>query len=242
MAPTMISSLLFSALSILSSISHPKYHAIATKHSSLRQAGQAILKDKIPQADNRDGVSRDKKGSENLLDQIDSSEFEAEVSDAETTTYEVDMYGSGAKVGNFLFDLASDPYESINLLNSEDTSQYEETISYFRKRQKYWASLMKDPEIPTDNGNKYSLFRENNNGYCAYNEVDFEPVAVTTKYAYADAPHIVFVLIDDWGYNDVGFRSTYMNWTTPTIDQLAREGTLHYTILAHLVTYYLSSS
>ena len=37
-------------------------------------------------------------------------------------------------------------------------------------------------------------------------------------------PHIIFVLVDDWGYNDIGLRSTYMNWTTPTIDKLAKEG------------------
>ena len=37
-------------------------------------------------------------------------------------------------------------------------------------------------------------------------------------------PHIIFVLVDDWGYNDMGYRSTYMNWTTPTIDKLAAEG------------------
>lgn len=39
-------------------------------------------------------------------------------------------------------------------------------------------------------------------------------------------PHIVFVLIDDWGYNDFGARSTYLDWTTPTIDSLASQGIL----------------
>ena len=177
------------------------------------------------------------------LDRKDSLELEAEVNVAKSELYSADMDRASAKFGNFLFDLANDPYETTNLLDAEDTSQYEETIAYFRKRQKYWASLMKDPEIPIDEGNKYSIFRENNNGYCAYNEVDFEPIATTTKYSYTDAPHIVFVLIDDWGYNDVGFRSTYMNWTTPTIDQLAREGTAtHYTTKHLLLTHHLSSS
>eukprot|EP01034_Spumella_vulgaris_P023024 gene23024-29212_t len=31
-------------------------------------------------------------------------------------------------------------------------------------------------------------------------------------------------LVDDWGYNDIGYRSTYMNWTTPNIDKLANNG------------------
>ena len=32
------------------------------------------------------------------------------------------------------------------------------------------------------------------------------------------------MLVDDWGWNDVGYRSTYMDWTTPTVDRLAKEG------------------
>ena len=43
-------------------------------------------------------------------------------------------------------------------------------------------------------------------------------------YKYPNAPHIVFILVDDWGYNDVGYRSTSMTWTTPMIDKLASEG------------------
>lgn len=135
-----------------------------------------------------------------------------------------EFIATGARFGNFLYDLATDPTEMINLLDLDDASQYTDSITYFRKRQKYWASLIKDPEIPVDNGNKYSLFR-GNGGYCAYNDADFEPLVIdTSTYKFTDAPNIVFVLVDDWGYNDVGFRSTYMNWTTPTIDQLVREG------------------
>ena len=37
-------------------------------------------------------------------------------------------------------------------------------------------------------------------------------------------PHIVFALIDDLGWNDLGFSSTWLSWATPTIDRLAREG------------------
>ena len=40
----------------------------------------------------------------------------------------------------------------------------------------------------------------------------------------SSAPNIVFVLVDDWGWNDVGWRSTYLSWTTPNIDKLASEG------------------
>lgn len=45
------------------------------------------------------------------------------------------------------------------------------------------------------------------------------------------------MLIDDWGYNDVGFRSTYMNWTTPTIDKIKDNGVL----LTNYYTYEICS-
>jgi arylsulfatase A-like enzyme len=32
------------------------------------------------------------------------------------------------------------------------------------------------------------------------------------------------VLVDDWGWNDVGFRSTYLDWATPNIDRLKEKG------------------
>jgi hypothetical protein len=35
-------------------------------------------------------------------------------------------------------------------------------------------------------------------------------------------PHVLFVLIDDLGWNDVGFRSHQIK--TPTVDKLAGEG------------------
>eukprot|EP01034_Spumella_vulgaris_P035511 gene35511-43782_t len=31
-------------------------------------------------------------------------------------------------------------------------------------------------------------------------------------------------VVDDWGFNDAGYQSTYMNWTTPNIDKLANGG------------------
>merc|ERR1719401_1629413 len=42
----------------------------------------------------------------------------------------------------------------------------------------------------------------------------------------ANPPNIIYVLQDDWGFNDPGFRSTYANFTTPTIDGMKNEGVL----------------
>jgi arylsulfatase A-like enzyme len=61
-------------------------------------------------------------------------------------------------------------------------------------------------------------------GIGAWVDSSFEPTTITQKYDYSDAPNIVFVLIDDWGYNDPGYQSTYLSWTTPNIDSLASEG------------------
>lgn len=60
-------------------------------------------------------------------------------------------------------------------------------------------------------------------GYCTYIDNEYQ-LDVSQVYFPKSPPHIVFVLVDDWGWNDVGFRSTYMSWTTPTIDRLALEG------------------
>jgi len=59
-----------------------------------------------------------------------------------------------------------------------------------------------------------------------YHDEPFQQREINQIYDYEDAPNIVFVLIDDWGYNDFGARSTYMRWTTPTLDNLANEGIL----------------
>lgn len=37
-------------------------------------------------------------------------------------------------------------------------------------------------------------------------------------------PHLVFVMVDDLGYNDVGYHDHRV--LTPTLDKLAREGVL----------------
>ena len=37
-------------------------------------------------------------------------------------------------------------------------------------------------------------------------------------------PHIVFVLVDDLGYSDVGYQSSWQRNATPTIDHLANNG------------------
>ena len=57
-------------------------------------------------------------------------------------------------------------------------------------------------------------------GISPFLETDFEPLDIRQIYTYSESdppPNIVFVLVDDWGYNDVGFRSTYLVSSLSTI-------------------------
>lgn len=117
------------------------------------------------------------------------------------------------------YDLRIDPTELSSLVGNE---------SYLEAYESNWASceawnqLVLDPEVP-DDYEKASVWKECG-GVCPWLEDDFEPLVVEQIYSYDSAPHIIFALVDDWGWNDVGWRSTYLNWTTPTIDRMAAEG------------------
>ena len=40
----------------------------------------------------------------------------------------------------------------------------------------------------------------------------------------ANPPNIIYILVDDWGYQDVGFRGSDI--LTPNMDQLAKDGVI----------------
>jgi len=121
--------------------------------------------------------------------------------------------------GPFLFDLHSDSTESTNVFTSDDYSQI---ANHMMERTEYWANQIADPQIPSTSGKNTSWIAAG--GVAPWLESTYTPLNVKQGYFYEDAPNIVFVLVDDWGYNDVGYQSTYMSWTTPTIDRLAAEG------------------
>ena len=120
---------------------------------------------------------------------------------------------------SFLYDLKSDPTESTNL----DPSLNEEIYTRLVERSAYWASQVQ-PADPGDLSDKKVVWKEKQGVVSWATNADFTPPEVPVKYSHTGAPHIVFVLVDDWGWNDVGYRSTHMAWTTPTIDRLASEG------------------
>eukprot|EP01035_Chromulina_nebulosa_P020042 gene20042-26022_t len=111
------------------------------------------------------------------------------------------------------------PSEQNSVINSEE---YSDIYKYLIQRSLYWQNQVVDPDIPDDT-NKHKNWKSCG-GICPWLDTSYESETIEQKYFYDDAPNIIFTLVDDWGYNDVGYRSSYMGWTTPTIDRLAAEG------------------
>lgn len=126
-----------------------------------------------------------------------------------------------------IYDIANDPYETIDLSqNQEYLSKY---LNALEERRVYWSQY----SIPTNEPDavlKSEAFRRTGRVGPWLNATT-SLRKIQQLYSYEDAPHIIFCLIDDWGYNDFGKISTYMTWTTPTIDRLAEEG-------IHISNYY----
>jgi arylsulfatase A-like enzyme len=118
-----------------------------------------------------------------------------------------------------LWDLEVDPNEGYNVTFDD---AYTADLNNMLSR---CESLKADAVVTVaPNSNKKSSAWSDCGGVCPWLDVEDSEVPVDQKYQYNDAPNIVFVLVDDWGINDAGYHSTFMNWTTPTIDKLASEG------------------
>jgi hypothetical protein len=126
-----------------------------------------------------------------------------------------------------VFDVSADPSETQNLLD-QNNSDYYELFDLYSDNCREWSQKTIKAIVPDDNGK--SVAWKNCGGVCSWVEKDFEPLEIKEIYNQKEdsfvPPHIIFVLVDDWGWNDVGFRSTYLPWNTPTIDRLASEGIL----------------
>lgn len=122
-----------------------------------------------------------------------------------------------------MYDLSTDPYESTNVCNNDDDT-YVSYVSQFESLRSSWSinaiseNLI---DVPLMNTSWAECGR-----VCPFIESGYDPLSIDQIYTNKKAPHIVFILVDDWGYNDFGLRSTYLSWTTPTLDRLANEGIL----------------
>lgn len=134
---------------------------------------------------------------------------------------EVQIDITGGPTTNSIYDLSIDPYEKTNLYSDADYASY---LSTFESLREYWTNLTVPQNTP-DQSSKGPAWKSC--GYvCPWITDTSTPRVIEQLYDYSEAPNIVFVLVDDWGFNDFGKRSTYLSWTTPTIDRLADEGIL----------------
>ena len=142
---------------------------------------------------------------------------EEEVVPITTTAKNGDSITSG--VNAFMYNIEDDPTESTNLY---DKPAYGAGQTYFYEKMTDYSKLVVAPQIP-DSTDMYAKWKSSG-GLVPWVETNLKSGPVGKKYTYSDAPHIVFLLVDDWGWNDVGYHSTDMSWTTPNIDELAANG------------------
>lgn len=123
--------------------------------------------------------------------------------------------------GDYLWDLVHDPTETNNLIDNDD---YSKDLTFLYDLLADWSNNVTDGDNSgTSATEDYVDSWEDCGGICPWIGTDDSP-EIEQIYFPDSAPNIVFLLVDDWGFNDVGFRSTYMSWTTPNIDKLASTG------------------
>ena len=145
---------------------------------------------------------------------------------------------SASSSSNYLYNLDDDPYESTNVI---DKSSYSSIVTKMTKLHESFASSVVKPTEIRQSTRDAGWTKCG--GVCSFMDKGAGKVKKSEKTndketnkrrqlrhksssssSSSSFPNIVFVLVDDWGYNDVGYRSSYLSWTTPTIDKLASEG------------------
>ena len=124
---------------------------------------------------------------------------------------------------SYLWNLDEDPYEDTNLYDDDDYA----TIKDYLVTELQYAianyTRICDGDTTDEASDVAKAAFDVCGGICPYEDDTYE-MDIEQIYFPTDPPHIVFMLADDWGYNDVGYQSTFMNWTTPDIDKFVTEG------------------
>jgi hypothetical protein len=123
-------------------------------------------------------------------------------------------------MANLLFDFST-PEGELELTSVYYDQKYKSDVVTLNAKTAYWRAQFGTPEIPDTSGTNKAW---NTVGGVSPWLNDSSKRDIVQKYSHPTAPNIVLFLVDDWGYNDIGYRSTYMNWTTPNIDKLANNG------------------
>lgn len=175
-----------------------------TRHPSLEPSRPP----KVSTTDDGDGVED--------VDLVDTDEEESDENIVEEVSSEP-----------YLFNLSQDYDETTNVYEDEE---YESSIKFLTGRVDTWNENVKDPEIPTWDTDTYSAWDECG-GVCSWtSNINGDDDGVVNSnnlsqiYSYDNAPHIVMIVVDDWGWNDFGSDSSYMSWTTPHIDKIKADG------------------
>jgi arylsulfatase B len=120
-----------------------------------------------------------------------------------------------------LFDLTSDPYEQVNVYKNDD---YADKLSYLQTLGEQWQNSLATPVTPDYTNKLQTWVNECGSTVCAWDDkTEFEPLKQSDAHKTSFKPHVIFVMVENWGYNDMGAHSTYLSWTTPNIDRLADE-------------------
>ena len=130
---------------------------------------------------------------------------------------------TASSYGNFLWNLEDDPYEETNLYDDEAYATIKEYLMSELQSAISSETIICDGDTTDELSDVGEAAFETCGGVCPYLD-DTSTLDVEQIYFPSDPPHIVFMLADDWGYNDIGYKSTYMNWTTPDIDKFVTEG------------------
>lgn len=121
---------------------------------------------------------------------------------------------------NSAYDLEIDPFEFEDVF--DNSSSYTKQLSRIMKSALNWQTDVVSPV--TKKGGDWKNKWLDAGGCVPWVEDSNAPKNVKKKYSPIQPPNIVFILVDDWGWNDIGYQSTYMNWTTPNIDIIANDG------------------